>query len=150
MEKFRDKLSLQLKLNAAGIIVLAIVQAVAFTRNVRPVMADDHWADMWNGFVAGAAMGIMALLVAGIIMNVRALRNENVLKRMYIKENDERAAKIYTAARSAGTTTFLLVGLVAAVAAGYFSIAVSIAIVACVVVNSLLCMLYKLYYSRKY
>lgn len=150
MEKYRERLRMNLMINIAAVAALLAVQILGYSRVIRPVAADARWAEMWNGFVTGAAFGIMALFVAGIINTARALRSETALKKLYIKENDERVRQITTAARSAGARLFLVSGMVAGVAAGYFSVTASIAIIACVVANSLMCMGFKLYYSRKF
>jgi len=150
MERYRDKIKLSVWINGAAVAALILVQVLAFTRVLRPVAADSHWGDMWNGFIAGAALGIMALFIIGLIKDIRALRSEKELKKLYVKANDEREQSIYTAARSAGTQVFLIGGLVAGVAAGYFSVSVSITIIACVFVHSLICGAFKLYYNKKY
>ena len=150
MEKYREKLRMNLWMNVAAVAVLIAVQALGFSRVLRPAVSGSHWADLWNGFVAGAALGVMAIFIVGIIMGVRALRSEKQLKKMYIKENDERTQQIVTAARSAGAQLFMLSGLVAGIVAGYFSVQVSIAIIACVTINSFMCMGFKVYYGRKY
>lgn len=150
MDKFRDKLKLQIWINAACIAVLVIVQVIGFSRQIRPTAADGHWSDMWNGFLVGAAFGIMALFVVGLVKDIMALRDEKKMKKLYIAANDERQQSIYTAARSAGAQVFLMGGLVAGIAAGYFSVPVSITIIACVFIHSLICAGFNLYFGRKY
>lgn len=150
MDKYREKLRLNMYINMAAVVILLAVQILGFSRVIRPVAADSHWADMWNGFITGAAFGIMAIFIAGIIIAARALKSETRLKKLYIKDNDERSQQIAIAARSAGAQLFLVTGIVAGIAAGYFSVGVSIAIIACVFVNSLMCAGFKVYYSRKF
>ena len=150
MDKYREKLRLNMYINIAAVVILLAVQILGFSRVIRPVAADSHWADMWNGFITGAAFGIMAIFIAGIIIAARALKSEARLKKLYIKDNDERSQQIAIAARSAGAQLFLVTGIAAGIAAGYFSVSVSIAIIACVFVNSLMCAGFKVYYSRKF
>lgn len=150
MKEYREKLRISLYINIASAAILLAVQVLGFLRVIRPIAADAHWVDMWNGFITGASFGIMMLYVLGIIMAVRALRSEKQLKKLYIKENDERTKQITIAARSAGTQLFLISGLVAGIVAGYFSVAVSITIMACAVANAVMCMGFKLYYAKKY
>lgn len=150
MDKYREKLRLNMYMNIAAVVILLAVQILGFCRVIRPVTAESHWADMWNGFITGAAAGIMALLIIGIIITVRALRSEKQLKKLYIKENDERSQQIAIAARSAGAQMFLITGIVAGIVAGYFSVSVSIAIIACVTINAFMCAGFKVYYSRKF
>ena len=72
------------------------------------------------------------------------------LKKLYVKEHDERMAQIYIYARSAGMQMFLLLGLVAIIVAGYFSIAVSLTILGCVLAGSFLSAGFKFYYQKKF
>lgn len=150
MEKYKEKLRLGIIANTIAVVALLAVQVLGFSRVIRPVAADAHWVDMWNGFITGAAFGIMALFIVGIILSVRALRDEKKLKKLYIKETDERSNRIWTEARSAGAQLFMTVGLAAGIVAGYFSVAVSIAIIACAVANAFMCMGFKVWYGRKY
>lgn len=150
MNKFRDRLRLQIWTYGVSIAVLLTLQVLAFMQIIVPIAGDDHWTSMWNGFIMGAAFGIMAMFIAGIVANARALRSEGALKKLFVKETDEREQSICTAARSAGARIFLAGGIVAGIVAGYFSISVSITIIACVFVHSLLCGALKLYYDRKY
>lgn len=150
MEKYRGKVKRQVRINAAAAVILIAVQVLAFSRVLKPVTADAHWKDMWNGFIAGASFGLMALFIVGIIQNIRALMNEKVLKKLYIKENDEREKNIATEARSVAAQIFLVGGLLAGIIAGYFSVAVSITFIACVFAHSLVCGMLKLWFRRKY
>lgn len=150
MDKYRVKLKAQLRLYAVGLAALMATEILAFSRKLRPVAAGANWPDAWNGFIAGAAMALTAALALGVILNARALRSERALKRLYRRENDERAAHIAVAARSAGAQSFLLMGIVAGVIAGWFSVTVSLTIIGCVAANGLLCVGFKLYYLRKF
>ena len=105
---------------------------------------------MWRGFVCGASFAILAFLIFGLVRNIRALRNEKFLKKLYIRENDERSIQIWTSARAAAFQAFLLLGLVAIVVAGYFSVTVSITILCCVWFASIIGLLFKLYYNKKF
>lgn len=156
MEQYKEKLKLQNLTIGICCFVLAAFSFLSAAGEagiidfMRPAGGDSHWQSMWRGFIMGAACGILALMIIGLIQNVRALRDEQKLKQLYIKEHDERQIQIWTSARAAATRTFLLVGLAAGVVAGYFSMTVSITILACVTVHSFIAMGFKLYYSNKY
>ncbi len=118
--------------------------------HLTPVTGDSHWASMWNGFLCGAACGILGLNLLLLVRNNRALGNPEQLKKLYIQEHDERQIQIWTAARARATQIFLLGGLAAGIIAGYFSMAVGITILACVVAHSLIALGCKVYYSGKF
>lgn len=152
MEHYKEKLKLENAILIISILILAAFSALGFLGEmgilpITPVAGDNHWQSQWRGFVSGASIGVLALMVYGLVRNLIALKDETKLKKLYIKTHDERTNQVYTQARSAAMSTFLILGLVAIIIAGYFSIAVSITLLACVLSGSLLCMLYKLYYN---
>lgn len=154
-EQYREKLKLQTVILSVCCAVLVIFSALAAAAEAgaitffTPVAGDSRWQSMWRGFICGAAMGLLGFMIVGLVRNVLALRSEATLKKRYVKDNDERTIQIWTSARALSMQIFLLAGLVAIVVAGYFSIAVSITLVACVLVHSLLGLGCKLYYSYK-
>ena len=155
METYREKLKAQNVIIMVCITILVAFSALNIAAECGiipfgPSVGDSHWQARWRGFCTGASFGILALLVYGLIANLRALKNDKQLKKLFIKEHDERTQKICTAARSSGTQVFLIFGLIAIIIAGYFSVTVSITIMACVLSLSLLCVFLKLYYGRKY
>ena len=155
METYREKLKAQNVIIMVCITILVAFSALNIAAECGiipfgPSVGDSHWQARWRGFCTGASFGILALLVYGLIANLRALKNDKQLKKLFIKEHDERTQKICTAARSSGTQVFLIFGLIAIIIAGYFSVTVSITIMACVLSLSLICVFLKLYYGRKY
>ena len=155
METYREKLKAQNVIIMVCITILVAFSALNIAAECGivpfgPSVGDSHWQARWRGFCTGASFGILALLVYGLIANLRALKNDKQLKKLFIKEHDERTQKICTAARSSGTQVFLIFGLIAIIIAGYFSVTVSITIMACVLCLSLICVFLKLYYGRKY
>lgn len=156
MEKYREKLKIDTIILAIIALILAAVTALAFANEFgaidlfTPVTGDSHWHSKWNGFVSGAAAGLLVFMIIGLIRNIRAIRNEKALKKLYVKDNDERTAKIIKSAQAAAYRTLLLVGLVAVVVTGYFSITISLTLLVCVWVSSLLGALYKFYFKKKF
>ena len=152
MNEYRDKLKIQNLLIAVGSFLLTGFSVLAVLNelgvmHIMPATGDSHMASMWNGFICGAACGILGLMIAGLIRNIRALADEEKLKKLYIQEHDERQIQIWTSARAAAMQAFLILGLVAGIIAGYFNMTVSITILACVTVHSLIGMGFKIYYS---
>lgn len=156
MENYKEKLKIQNIFIAVCIAVLAVFCFLGIAGEcglvsfMTPSAGDSHWQSRWRGFVSGASFGILALLIYGLIRNMQALKDEKKLKKLYIAANDERSIQIWTAARAASMQIFLLLGLVSCIVAGYFSITVSLTILVCVFVHSLIGAAFKLYYSKKY
>ena len=151
MELFRDKLKMQNLVIALCCFILAVFSFLAAAGQagiigfMEPATDNTHWQSMWRGIITGMSFGIMIVMIAFLVRNILALRDEKKLKKLYVETNDEREIQIWTAARSTAMQLFLLVGVVAAIVAGYFSMTVSITIIICMFLQSmtgLFCMLY--------
>lgn len=155
MEQYKEKLKLENIFLAAGSFatalcaVLAIGSELGWISFIRPVTGDSHWHSGWYGYVTGASCGLCAMMIFYLIRNLRAIKNNEKLKKLYIKRHDERSAQIVILARSTAMQLLLWLGLTAAVIAGYFSITVSITILACTFVSSVLSLILAGYYSKK-
>lgn len=156
MEEYRVKLKLQNLFIAVASFTLA---AFAFLNALNeagviaflpPVDADSHIQSLWRGFLTGASSGLLGVLIFYLIRNIRALKDDAILKKHYIQDNDERQIKIWTAARAASMQIFVLGGLVAGIIAAYFSMAVGITIIACVTVHSFIGLFCKFYFDIKF
>ena len=155
MEQYKEKLKITNIFLTIGCVVLAVFAILAigselgWFRILKPIAGDSHWQSAWFGFVTGASCGIFALMLFSLIRNRRALKDEKKLKKLYVKEYDERTIQIVTLARNTAMQILLIGGLVAAVIAGYFSIPVSLTILACVFVSSITGLLLVGYYNKK-
>ena len=155
MEFYKEKLKVENRIFTVIAIILVLFIVLSFAAeagliSLSPVTGDSHWKSKWRGFVCGASMGILGLIIYGLVCNIRALKDEKKLKKLYIKNHDERTIQIWTTARAEAMRLFLVIGLVAAVIAGYFSITVSLTVLACIVSLSLLGFCFKVYYSKKF
>lgn len=156
MEQYKEKLKIQNVTIAVCCIalftfsVLSLLGEEGIVPFFNPIAGDSHWQSMWRGFISGAAIGILALMLFGLIRNILAMKDEKKLKKLYIKENDERLQKVCASAGAAAMQTTLLLGLAAVIIAGYFSITVSLTILVCVLSCSFITIGFKFYYNRKY
>ena len=155
MEQYKEKLRITNVFLMIGCIVLAfftvhaICSELGWIQILKPLAGDSHWHSHWNGFITGASCGIFALLFVSLIRNRRALKDEKQLKKLYVKEPDERTIQILTLDRNTAMQILLMGGLVAVVIAGYFSITVSLTILACIFTASITSLLLVGYYSKK-
>ena len=153
--EYKEKLKIQSVVMTVSCLILAVFTVLGFAAELgavplAPIAGDSHWQSQWRGFISGASFGILALMLFGLVRNLRALKDEKKLKKLYIKENDERTIQIWKEARNSGMVTFLLLGLVAAIVAGYFNVTMSLTILACVFFNSAICLFFVLYYRTKF
>jgi len=155
MEQYKEKLRITNLFLCIGCLVLALFAVLAIGSELgwfhilKPIAGDSHWQSAWFGFVTGASCGVFALMLVGLIRNRRALKDEKKLKKLYVKEHDERTIQIQILARNTAMQLLLLIGLVATVIAGYFSITVSLTILACIFAASITSLLLVGYYHKK-
>ena len=155
MENYKTKLKADNIVLVICIAVLTLVSVLGFAAEagivtLTPTAGDSHWQSMWRGFISGASFALLTFMIIGLVRNIRAMKDEKALKKLFIKDHDERTIQVWTSARAAAFQTFLLLGLVAIIISGYFSMTVSVTIMACVVAASLLGLAFKLYYNNKY
>lgn len=155
MKEYKEKLKTTRVILAIAVLILFAFTVLSVLSecgviHFAPVAGDGHWQSRWRGFVCGASVGIGAMILVGLIRISKAMGDEKELKKLYVKENDERQRQIYISARSLAMQIFLIFGLVAGIVVGYFNVAVSITVLACVTIHSLIGLMCKLYYSRKY
>ena len=155
MESYREKLKLQNVVFAIGCVALALFSVLGFLGEagvvkLAPSVGDGHWQSRWRGFISGASFGILVLLLTGLIRNLRALEEEKKLKKLYIKESDERQAQIVAKALCEAMRATLILGLAAVIVAGYFSMTVSLTLLVTVLLVSLMTLAFKLYFGKKY
>ena len=155
MEQYKEKLKLQnLFLGiCCGILALFAVFAAGSELGMfpffSPAVRNSHWASGWHGYIFGASIGIFSAMLGFLIRNSRAMKNDKKLKELYVKEHDERTIRIQTLAGNMTMKCLLWMGLVASIIAGYFSITVSITILACIFVSSAINLILIAYYCKK-
>lgn len=156
MEQYKEKLKIQNTITficctiLSLFIVIVILAEAGIIPILNPVTGDTHWQSGWRGFITGASTGVLILMIFTLLRSIKALKDDAKLKKMFVQANDERQILIWTFARAQSMRAFVLIGLVAGIIAGYFSITVSITIIACVVVHSMMGFAFKLYYSKKF
>ena len=156
MESFKDKLKIQNISNAICIVILALFNILRLLSwsglipNLLPAVNDEGWVNAWNGFATGSTTTMLGFMIVTVIRNHKALKDEQKLKKLYVKENDERTIQIWTSARAAAFQTFLLLGIVAAIIAGYFNMTVCSTIIATLFCASMVVIGFSFYYSNKF
>lgn len=154
MEQFKKKLEAQTKSITFSILIWAAICLLGFVFEagdiLTPIAGNSHWTSMWHGFISGSSCAFLILMVIALIRNLKATKDDKALRKLYIAETDERTIKIWTSARATAMQVFLMLGLAAGIIAGYFNMIVSLTILACVMVHSVIGILCKVYYSKKF
>ncbi len=153
MEKELEGYKKTLKAQNVALILSALAVmcfiVLGFMQIINPVGADERWAAMWNGFISGVSMAVVVCMAIGFIMNLRALKSDEQLKKQYIKEHDERALAI---AQLSGKQSYwfetlgLLLGVIIG---GYFNPVVSLVCLGCLLYICIVRLSLKIYYAGK-
>ena len=154
MKEYREKIRVQLVVMyfcAAALLIFGIwAFGAEFWGLPFPVpKGNEHWISGWRGFVSGVSSGILLVMLVGIFRIRQALKNEEKLKKLYVKEHDERKETVCRMAGSAALRSALLLGIVAVVIAGYFSFTVCLTVLICLLILSFLSVGFRIYYERK-
>ena len=155
MEQYKGKLKITnifLGICCAALAIfafLAVGSELGWFSILHPATGDSHWKSTWYGYVFGATIGVFAVMLACIIRNCRAMKDEKKLKKLYVQAHDERTIQIQTLARNTAMQILLCAGLVATIIAGYFSVTVSITIFVCIWVSSSVNLVLIGYYNKK-
>ena len=155
MKEYKEKLKVTRVIYVIAAVIMIAFSILALLSesgviSISPAAGDSHWQSMWRGMVFGASFVMAILMVAWTIRISKALRSQEELKKLYVEVNDERKNQIYTSARALSMQVFLIFGLVAGIVAGYFNMTVSVTILSCMMIHSIIGIVCKLYYSRKY
>ena len=100
-------------------------------------------------FVMGFFLAIEAVVIVLMAKYVVALRNEEDLKKLYIKETDERRIAIRTQAGRTGLYIVFGTLIIVMLISGYFSKIVFFTLLGVVLFTSFVILLTKLYYKKK-
>ncbi len=149
LNAYKAKLKKQNYFFIAGIVLAAVVAIVASTEIVVPLWLGERWASLWNGFITGLCSAEVGVMVVGLVANRRAMKDDDALKKQYIKANDERAWQI---AYRSGHTSYWFDAfglLLAAIIGGYFSPVVAVTCIGCLLYICLVRLGLKLYYNTK-
>lgn len=150
MKEFKEKLKVNTVITAIACVILAVATVLTFDTELGIVPLAGLQDDGWRGFVSGASFGLLIAFGIDLVRSILALRNEEKLKKMYIKDNDERDRQIWNYARSSGARATLILSVAAAVAVGFCNRTIGLTIIACAFVQSLLILGFVFYYKRKF
>ena len=147
--RYKKTLKKQNAIFAAGIALAVVLIILSGLEIVVPTGATGHWADLWNGFIAGLCGSFGTFMLLGLVLNLRCMRDEKKLKQQYIKAHDERAWQIAYRSGHASYWFDTLGLLLGAIISGYFSPMAAIVCLVCLLYICFVRFGLKLYYNAK-
>lgn len=129
MEQFRVRIGKRLRFLVAMALLAALCAAAALAISFG-LFKPHNSSDFWMGFVQGASMGLLLVMLVGLLVAIArcagALRNDEKLRRLYIRKSDERLRMIEE--KAGGKPLLFNIGMVAlaGVCASFFSTQVAL------------------------
>lgn len=148
MEAYRKKLITRIVWQLIIIVVASGFVIFNFI-TVAQLEEQEHIAIQIKGFQVGMFSAWIVMFLTGIIKKAIAVRNEAVLKKMYIKEHDERTRSIQKEVASATVWISVLSLIFAIVIAGFYSSAVFYTLVGALIYLSTVACGAKIYFQRR-
>lgn len=147
MDNFRAEISKKLFMykSISGLMGVCIGLLTIFNRSTQ-----NNISDFSRGLQIGILMGIALMVLYFIGKLSNTLKNDELLKKLYIEENDERKKLIQ---QKTGSTTTLIVVFslsIAIMIAGFYNIVVLITLTATLFYLAIIKKIVKYYYNRKY
>ena len=147
MEVYRKKIKTRI-LIGAGIIFLGIAW-ITFNRFFGELIgAHEDTIIYVHEATSGLLSGLLALVIIYIIRCQFAIRDDEKLKKLYIKETDERALFIYQKSGSIGMNISVAGLLLGALVCAYINIIVAATLLGACLFISLIRGFLKLYYRK--
>ena len=83
LEQYKKSLKLQNGLYIAAAAAVAALMSLSFFQVITPAVPSERWASAWNGFLGGLSLAAFGIMAYGLILNLRALRDEKRLRKLY-------------------------------------------------------------------
>ncbi len=149
MEKMRAEIQGRLSYWRRICALFAILVVTNSWNYFRPMQDNESFISFFQGFQLGIALAFLAGALSNIVRFRNILKEDEAVRKYYIKVHDERCAAIE--AKSGGTVLYtcgvLIIGV--SIIAGYFNPIVFVALLACGVFLLLVKKGLSVYYCKK-
>lgn len=145
MEQFRKNIRSRTILMSGAILSCVVIMLVSRFEGIGQMESE-----FILGFQLGLFIGIEAIFVSKMIKYRRALADEELLKKLYVVETDERRVFIATKTATLSFHVVLSAIGVAAIVAGFFDKTVFFTLLGVLVFVALTKFVMKVYYRRKF
>ena len=151
MDEYRKQL--KKRLVVSGILMGAMILFVATAGTIwyrMSLTSQEHLSDFMHGVPTGMAPAFGVLGVVYYIKVLMALKNEDKLRALYIKEHDERTLMIESKSFSLGFGITLYALVLGTMVAAFFNTVVALTLFCVIAFMAFLKLGLRLWYSKKY
>lgn len=111
---------------------------------------NPHYGDFMHGFVLGIALVIEIYTLFGIAKNLKAMKDDKKLARLYNELHDERNEQIEAISSKTGMQIAMILTLAAAIIVSPYSFEAFLAMLIAIVIAGITRKCCKMYYFRNY
>ncbi|MCI5874347.1 MAG: hypothetical protein PUJ55_16720 [Clostridiales bacterium] len=133
-----------------GLTACTLIFLCASVSGAIPVhTGNENTADFISGFQMGLLCALLIVFTYKLMTYRKALTDEKLLKQLYYKENDERECYISQQVGKSSMSITVIVMLILTVIAGYFHEVVFFTMLAATVLQALIQLVLKFYYTNR-
>lgn len=133
-----------------GLTACTIIFLCASVSGVIPIhTGNENATDFISGFQMGLLCALLIVFTYKLMTYRKALSDEKLLKQLYYKENDERECYISQQVGKSSMSITVVVMLILTVVAGYFHEIVFFTMLATTVLQALIQLVLKFYYTSR-
>lgn len=148
MEKFKKVIKKRIMLLIIVVCIFSLLLALQVCDKFVSIIPNQHYVDFLRGFRFGLLCAVESMGLFQICYYLLVLNNEKKLKKMYIKENDERACEIDKRSGMSSYKVTLVLLVILAIIVGYFSFDGFVAILGAIVLEIVVRLVLHIYYSK--
>lgn len=150
LEKMRNEIKTRLH-SQQGLLAIVVILLGASASGVLPVkLESEQAADFISGFQIGILSAMAVIVLYQMVRYLKALKDDTCLKQIYYKEHDERMCCIEQKVGKSCMGITLVLMIVAAVIAGYFSEVVFFTLLGSAALQALIGLGLKFYYIHSF
>ena len=151
MEKMRNEIVGQNKVyGAIAALGIAMVGMMSSGMVDSAYSLNEHSGEFMHGFVLGMVLVMEFYAVSGIGRNLKALKDEKKLARLYNELHDERSEQIEAISSKTGMQIAMILTLAAAIIVSPYSFEAFLAMLVAIVIAGITRKCCKMYYFRNY
>lgn len=148
LEKMKTDIQNRIKRNT-GFLVCTSVFLLTVASGIIPVQLEsEQSSDYVYGFQLGFLFVLVLKFLADLVQYRKALKDEKLLKQLYYKENDERMCFINQQVGKSTMSVLTVIMVIATIITGYFNITVFCTMCVVTVLQSVVQILLKWYYTN--
>lgn len=148
MEEYKKKIKFRIVIQ--GIVSIVALLLVAFSRTkIHSMELAGTDTESYFSFQMGLLFAWFTIMITSLWRYIRAVKSQEQLKRLYIKEHDERSITILTEANSTAYWISILLLLTAATVSAFYNDIVFFTLAGVVFFMGMIGMGTKIYYRKK-